>query len=153
MRIPLLLLVFIVTPLAALTQPCDNLDSLAWMEGEWVAQGETYVTQESWVRVSAQTYEGAGRVTVAATGEERSTESMRLVVMSGEVFMLPKAAHNPFPTPFKLVECSGDAHVFENKEHDFPKQLTYTRVGSDSLHVIVSDGGTRGFKLRFGRKD
>ena len=133
-------------------QSCDALNDLQWMLGNWEAQSEKRVTHESWVQVSPQTYEGAGHVVSKATGEISSAESIRLVAMSGEMFYIPKAAHNALPIAFKLTDCSSASVVFENKDHDFPRQLKYERVGSDSLFVYVSDGEKRGFVLRFGKK-
>ena len=137
---------------AVFAQSCESLEAFLWMEGEWVAQGKTYTTYESWHQVSPYTMEGEGRVVTKETGEQRSTESIRLLYMAGDIFMLPKAGHNTLPTPFKLGHCVDDRAVFENKAHDFPKQLMYQRVGDDSLYVRVSDGGEKGFTLRFGRK-
>ena len=142
---------FFLTTSTSAAQTCDSMDAFQWMEGEWVAESEKYKTYESWTRVSGKTYEGAGRVVVSSTGEERSTESIRLVEMSGEIFMLPKAAHNTFPTPFKLEQCREGEVLFENKTHDFPTQLKYVLVGSDSMHVYVSGSDSKGFVVRFGK--
>ena len=116
-----------------------------------MALGKSNVTYEAWKQVSTGTMEGNGRVMQRETGEVRSTESMRLVEMSGDVFMLPKAEHNELPIAFKLVKCSEREAIFENKAHDFPTQLKYNHIGQDSMYVSVSDGGTKGFVLRFGR--
>ena len=155
MRTLLIALIVILTPASfeANGQPCDTLEPLQWILGEWEAQGENLVTWESWDQVSPQTFEGSGRVTMKANGELRSEESIQLVEMSGEVFYLAKAAHNELPIAFKLTRCSGERAVFENQKHDFPRQLVYKRSGNDSLHVHVSDGGEKGFVLRFSKKN
>ncbi|MBX2818803.1 MAG: hypothetical protein KTR29_03950 [Rhodothermaceae bacterium] len=142
----------VLTTSTSSAQVCDSMDDFEWMEGEWVAESEKYRTYENWTRVSTKTYEGEGRVVAVATGEERSTESIRLVEMSGEIFMLPKAAHNTFPTPFKLEQCGEGEALFENKTHDFPTQLKYVHVGSDSMHVHVRGSDSKGFVVRFGRQ-
>ena len=145
------LLTVFLAPSSAIAQVCDALNSLQWILGEWVAQDEKHFTYETWTSVSAQTYEGEGTVTLKATGEVRSRESLRLVAMSGEIFMIPKAEHNTLPIAFRLTSCLDDTALFENKAHDFPRQLKYQRVGEDSLHVYVSDGDSRGFAIRFRR--
>ena len=148
----IVLTVFFLVPASATSQPCDSLNALEWILGDWTARGAKNITIESWSRVSPETFEGRGVVTSKDTGEVRSTESMRLVTMSGEVFMIPKAAHNEMPTPFKGTACSEGLAVFINKEHDFPKELKYEQTDPDSLYVYVSDGEANGFVLRFGRQ-
>ncbi len=122
------------------------------MIGDWIANDENRLTYETWKRVSPQTYEGTGTVALKATGEVRSSESIRLVAMLGEIFYIPKTEGNTLPIAFKLTGCLEGIATFENKAHDFPKQLKYQRIGNDSLHVNVSDGGSNGFVVRFGRK-
>ena len=150
-----LIIVFILLTAASTSacfaQPCTKLDAFRWMLGDWVARGRTYTTYESWTQVSAGTYEGSGRVVSTETGKERSTEAIRLVEMSGEIYMLPKAEDNALPIAFKLVHCNEREALFENKDHDFPTRLTYQHIEGDSLYVHVSDGGEEGFVLRFGK--
>ena len=146
-------LVLSVMPTSIFAQSCDALNALDWILGDWAARDEKHVTHETWTRVSAKTYEGTGTVILKSTGENRSSESMRLVEMSGAVFYIPKAAHNAFPIAFRLASCTEGSAIFENKNHDFPKQLKYQRVGADSLHAYVSDGGSKGFVVRLGREN
>ncbi len=147
----LLLCVWGIGPVCTRAQPCDSLGAVHWLLGDWVAQDAKRITRESWRQISPDTFEGAGSVTSRATMDVQSSESMRLVAMSGEVFYIAKAAHNTLPIGFKLVRCTHDTALFENPDHDFPKQLTYRRGDRDSLIVHVSDGASRGFTLRFGQ--
>ena len=143
------LLFSLVSP--AVAQSCETVQAVEWMLGTWEATGPRNKTMESWKKVSESTFEGFGRVTRIDSGELRSFESMQMAEMTGSVFFIAKPRQNKFPTGFELVQCSMDEAVFENMEHDFPKRLRYVRVGSDSLHVDVTDGGENGFSIHFGR--
>jgi hypothetical protein len=132
--------------------PCASLDALRWLLGDWVAAGEGRTTMESWKEVSPSTFEGVGATRTDASSGFETTETLRLVEMGGEVFYLAKTRQNALPVAFKLSQCGVDRAVFENTAHDFPKRLDYRRRAPDELLVRVSDGGDRGFELRFVRE-
>ncbi len=131
---------------------CTSLDTVSWLEGTWVTESNGRRTTETWAFVSDDTVEGEGRVTRISTGEQTGSETLRLVVMGGEVFYLAKIASNPFPVPFALVACDATSATFENMEHDFPRRLEYTWDGDQALNVQVSDGAGNGFTLPFVRE-
>lgn len=83
-------------------------------------------------------------------GALRESESLRLVVMAGEVYYLAKVPHNPLPVAFRLSEGGDRSAVFTNPDHDFPRRIEY-HLGDGVLTVRVSDGGEKGFELRFTR--
>lgn len=141
-----------LAPGNAFAQTCDSLATIHWMLGMWQAENDQVLTRESWNQVSPSTYEGRGDVTRKASGEEHDIETLRLVEMSGGIYFIAKVSHNELPVAFRAVSCSDEAAVFENPEHDFPKQLAYTRTAVDRLVVEVSDGASRGFTLEFTRQ-
>lgn len=132
------LAVALAGPSLALADGCGSLERAEWLLGHWT--GERGVT-ESWKQAGDRTYEGHGF-------DGKSSESLRLVEMSGEVFYIAKVAHNELPVAFKLAICGDDLLVFENPAHDFPRRIEYRRDG-DALTVRVSDGAERGFDLKF----
>ena len=129
---------------------CAGLADLEWMLGEWQQASAGTVTRESWTRVSPDTFEGFGETLIAASGERRSAEALRLVRMQDDVFYLAKTSGNAMPVAFTLTGCGPGSATFENPAHDFPRRLHYEREG-DGLSVAVSDGGERGFEIRFER--
>lgn len=78
-------------------------------------------------------------------------ESLRILEMSGDLYLLAKVAHNAMPTPFKASECLATSVLFENPEHDFPNRLQYS-VEDEKLVVDVRNNENRGFSLSFRRE-
>lgn len=141
MRKSLLFIGLVVAGNPVTAQDCGAIEVASWLLGHWETErGAT----ESWRQASDDTFEGHGF-------DGRNHESLRMVEMAGEVFYIAKVAHNEMPIPFKLTACTGDSLVFENPDHDFPRRLEYRHQG-DTLQVIVSDGGERGFQLMFHRQ-
>lgn len=128
---------------------CESLNSASWLLGEWVAdQGDTIVI-ERWHKVSPSTFEGSGEWRSKSNNELQSSESLRLLQMSGGVFYLANVSHNERPVAFKLKQCSPSHAVFENQEHDFPKIIEYQLTAKNRITATVTDGREKGFKLHF----
>lgn len=126
---------------------CNDLNQLSWLEGHWVSKGKKSITLETWAKVSNDTFEGKGE-SRDLQNQPKSSESLRLVNMSGELFYLAKVAQNSAPVAFKATDCKIDFAIFENKAHDFPNQLIYTRK-NDLLEVNVRNNAGQGFSLIF----
>jgi len=132
-------------------QSCHSLSQLNWLLGEWQSkQGQLTVT-EHWQQVSEKTIEGLGKT--FKQNKAVSSETLRLVEMSDEVFYLAKVQHNAVPIGFKLIVCSTSNAVFENKNHDFPKRISYQLFKGNTLHVRVSDGKDKEFVIKFSKID
>ncbi|MGH8250940.1 MAG: DUF6265 family protein [Steroidobacteraceae bacterium] len=130
---------------------CGSIEELAWLLGQWTADGAKSSFHESWSRAGPHTYEGAGVERARQDGTVRTVEDLRLVQMAGEVFYVSKVTHNPLPVAFKLTACSDGRFVFENAAHDFPRRIEYRRDADGRLKVGVSDGADKGFTLDFAR--
>ena len=134
-------------------QPCNSIVSIEWLLGHWAAEdGESTLT-ESWEKVSPLTFEGSGETRSGASNKLQTSESLRLIEMSNEVFYLAKVEHNDFPVAFKLTQCSNNSAVFENSLHDFPQKIEYQLGIHNELTVAVSSGKNSGFKISFIRRD
>jgi hypothetical protein len=137
---------------AASASECGSLDSMQWLLGEWLADGDKSTWRESWTAISPQTWEGRGVEASKTDPGKQSTEELRLVEMGGSVFYLAKVTHNELPIPFRLLECGDGRLVFANPAHDFPRRLEYERQADGRLHVRISDGADKGFTLDFARE-
>lgn len=149
---PIGALVIVAWTGAAGATDCSSLDSLQWLQGEWLAEGAKTTWRETWTEIDPQTWEGRGIETSKADPDKQSSEDLRLVEMGGSVFYLAKVSHNDLPIPFRLVECGDRRLVFANPAHDFPRRLEYDRQPEGRLHVRVSDGADKGFTLDFARQ-
>jgi Tol biopolymer transport system component len=137
---------------AATAEGCNSLSGLGWLLGQWRSVNGDLVTTEAWERVSAKTFEGIGEVRALADGRLQSRETLRLVEMSGAVFLVAKVAHNDCPVGFRLADCSAETAVFENPGHDFPTRIAYRLESGDRLSATVSGAGDDGFSLVFERQ-
>jgi hypothetical protein len=149
---PICVLVIAVGSGAASASECSSLDSMRWLLGGWLADGDKNTWRESWTAISPKTWEGRGIEASKSNPGKQSTEELRLVELGGSVFYLAQVAHNELPIPFRLVECGDGRLVFTNPAHDFPRRLEYERQADGRLHVRISDGGDEGFTLDFARE-
>lgn len=133
-------------------QPC-SLDSLQWLLGHWVADDGVSITSESWVKVSALTFEGIGQSKSKATNERQHSESLRLIEVASELFYVAKPEQNSLPVSFKLTHCSSKQAVFENPAHDFPQRLEYQLGTTNKMTVTVSGAAGKKFDINFTRRD
>lgn len=130
----------------------DQLKKLDLLTGTWQSESDDMLTIEHWNKVSQNTFEGHGKTIDYSSSETKSYESLRIVAMLGEVFYLAKVSHNEFPIPFKLIESSDSLFIFENQNHDFPKQIEYLFTDKNNMSVKVGSG-EKHFTIRFIKKE
>lgn len=131
---------------------CDTLTSLSWLLGHWSAKTDTLSFNESWTKVSKQTFEGQGNVYSLKKAKIVNEETLRLVEMSGEFFYFAKVNSNPLPIAFKLKSCTAQSIIFENTEHDFPNFIQYTFISDNSITAHVSGKNGNGFVIEYFRQ-
>ncbi len=154
-RIKIFLILFVgfaVTHSIAGAQTCDSIEGLKLLEGNWQDKDQNQTITETWRRVTETTFEGVGK-TLDPEGNILSSESLRIVAMSGEIFYIAKVAQNEYPTSFKLTGCDQNNFEFENPEHDFPKKITYEFKSPDTLFVTVNDSNGNGFEINFSKQE
>lgn len=64
---------------------------------------------------------------------------------------LVKGENNDQPIPFKLIKQTKSKFIFENKEHDFPKQIEYNFRSENNLVVYIRGNGKE-FEQYFDRQ-
>ena len=150
-------IVLLTMPIINFSQQLDPINDLSifnWLSGTWEHKGDKSITIEKWEKISPSTFEGKNYVRKINDQEPNFSESLRILNMKGEVFYLAKVDHNEMPVPFRLISRSVDKFIFENKNHDFPKRITYTFYSPDSLTVNVrgiENNNSKEFFLSFGR--
>lgn len=125
-------------------------DIILNLVGEWISEEPGRKVTESWSRVSAETLEGIGQTIDTVRNSRAFIETLRLVLMSGDVFYIAKVTHNQLPVAFRMTESTSDSILFENPEHDFPKKIAYVFIDMDHMRVLVSNDD-QAFELVFAR--
>jgi Domain of unknown function (DUF6265) len=120
--------------ICALPGPGSHLSSIAWLAGNWVQKGAAGIVRERWSGPYADTLLGVG---VTTKGETLSSyEFVRIAKTQTGVsyFASPNAAP---PTEFKAIELCASRAVFENKAHDFPQRVIYTKGANGTLNARI----------------
>lgn len=144
-----LVLLCLVFQSSVQAKDCNTVESLNWLVGNWNSENSKLKINESWKRLSGKTFEGSGFTYSIKKNKTVSSETLRLVEMSGEVFYLAKVASNDLPIAFKLTSCSAKSAIFENSLHDFPKKIRYQLNKEKSITVFVSGENGKGFSIEF----
>jgi len=131
---------------------CTRLSQLDWLLGLWHMDGPNSQVAEHWQQVSDVSFEGRGTTTSKQHPGQTTSETMRLVEMSGEVFFLAKVPNNHLPIAFAAHSCEPGRVVFSNEGHDFPQYLAYQMTADGVLNVQVSSRSNPGFVLNYARQ-
>jgi len=128
------------------------IDRAAWLAGCWEQRSPNRLTMEMWMPPAGGTMMGASRTTIG--GATREFEQLRLHTAADTLIYtaLPSGQKH---ADFRSTSVAPTVIVFENPTHDFPRKITYRRVGEDSLVARVEGPGpnntTRGFDIRMRR--
>lgn len=107
----------------------DALADLGFLAGAWVARDEHETTLEQWSNADGGTMLGHGRT--VRDGKQTFFESLR-IERRGAITVYVAQPSGGAPTEFTRVASSApQSVVFENLQHDWPKRITYTRVGNE----------------------
>jgi hypothetical protein len=75
-------------------------------------------------------------------------ENVILSLKDNDIFYTPVVSNqnNQQPVPFKLISCSGNRYVFENKDHDYPQRVIYELVSMNDLKARI-EGSKNGKEM------
>ena len=117
----------------------SDLSGLHWLKGHWKGQPGKATYSERWQLTSRGTLEGDAAM-VNHAGKQVLTEVLRIEKIGSHIVYIAVVNQN-HPVLFTLIETTVEDHkptwVFENKEHDFPQRIIYTREAPDSLLTRV----------------
>ena len=137
-------------PLGA--QQASPIDRAGWLAGCWEARTPNRVVLEMWMPPAGGMMMGASRTTVGAA--TREYEQLRLHA-AGDTLVYTALPSGQRESAFRSTEVSPTSLVLENPTHDFPKKISYRRVGADSVIARVEgpgpNGTTRGFDVKMRR--
>ena len=143
----ILILAFLLISSSVIAEsPQPDIASLSWLSGEWEMEGfkAHYTTPEGGQIFSVSRYFKDSKLSFF--------EFEHFYTNEGELFVTPYPKGEKSDS-FKLVNFDPAVKkaVFQNPEHDWPKELSYERVSDDQLLILVS--GPEGGKMRVEKFD
>ncbi len=122
----------------------------AFLEGDWVSpMGEDTKFYESW-RWEGKEWTGTG-ITVEQ-GDTLIREEISIFSAYGAIFYGANTGTEEGRIDFELQHDTLGIFIFRNPEHDFPNEIGYESVNSDSIRAWI--GGREGeiFDWAFNRR-
>lgn len=120
--------------ICALPTSTADVASLSWLAGNWVESGKVRTVRERWAGPYGGVLLGIGVTTQGATTKSFEFFRVAKTPTGISLFASPNAAP---PTEFKAVEICAGKVVFENKAHDFPQRVIYTKGADGTLNARV----------------
>lgn len=114
----------------------DCADEAAWnrlqfLQGKWKIENRNSV--EHWELRGNR--EMIGRVYSLSGKDTLISDVIQLLYDGKETWYAPKVMgqNDDNPVPFKLIVCTENMFVFENKTNEFPRKIGYRRIGDDKM--------------------
>jgi hypothetical protein len=116
------------------------ISEVAWISGSWAGEAPGMTLDERWTPPA-----GGAMLAVSRTIKANrmiAFEYLRIVEKDGGLVYIAQPEGRA-ATEFALTAVSATSATFENRGHDFPKVIRYTRRDDGGLEARVSDGGTK----------
>ncbi len=109
-----------------------------WLEGTWEVQNGQNAIFESWKKQNDTTLQGISYKLLR--GDTILLERIQLLERNDSLLYMPTVSdQNQGRTiTFTAIKWKKGFILFENPDHDFPQQISYQRVASDSLLAVIS---------------
>jgi hypothetical protein len=120
-----------------------RIESMAWLEGCWVATSAQRTTEERWTAPRAGSMLGTSRTTRNDTLLEHEFMTLR---EAGGRLVYRAEPSGQAAAEFSSTGMTDSTVVFENPEHDFPQLIGYRRGPADSLHAWIEGPGRSGIR-------
>lgn len=122
----------------------SEIKNAKWLIGTWENKTKKGTIYETWTKVSKTEFQGKSYKL-----KDKDTivfETIRLVQEKNSLYYIPivKNQNNELPVKFSGIITSKNKLVFENKAHDFPQIISYSKINKDSLVAEIS--GSKGSK-------
>ena len=108
----------------------------SWL-GTWAENQPDGVFKEAWEKENDTLFLGTSSM---VNGKDTLfREDVRLVLKGKDIFYIPTVPgqNEDKPVEFKLIKSSDKSWTFENKAHDFPKQIIYTLNDPNSITATI----------------
>lgn len=109
-----------------------------WLVGTWENKTPRGNIYETWRKISNT--ELSGKSYILRDKDTVIFENVQLIRKNNVLTYIPTVSgqNNSQPVNFPLISSSESKIVFENKAHDFPQVISYTRISKDSLIAEIS---------------
>lgn len=120
------------------TQTYSELEQTNWLIGEWANHSDDGIFTETWVKENDSLLVGTSFFIVGV--DTVFSENITLEQHGSELFYIPVISeqNDGQPIKFKLTSSNETKFIFENPSHDFPQQISYTKISNDSLVAEIS---------------
>ncbi|MEO4005777.1 DUF6265 family protein [Flavobacterium sp. CAU 1735] len=135
-KLPLLFAALML--LGAWTQESTDIKKADWIIGTWENKTPKGSLYETWRKINDHEYRGKSYI---LQGKDTVVfETIQLVQEGPNLFYIPtvKDQNNNQPVHFIAKTSSATQLIFENRQHDFPQVITYTKTGTDALTAEIS---------------
>ncbi len=129
---------------AGMRKPDENkMDVFKWLIGTWSTNTGEGRILETWRPMNDSTLEGESTL-FKKTTETVQLEKMQLAYRDRDYYYIPVVSgqNNEQPVRFRVARFDKKSFTAENKEHDFPKRISYSLIKKDSLLARIDDGLT-----------
>jgi len=140
-------LMFTTTGAQQPSNPAIQLASMTWLEGAWTGM---FAGGPFWARYTSPDGGNILSMNKVLTGKPGPGyfEFERFSYDDTSVFLVPYPDGKPHALKFRLVDTHFDPAerkaMFRNTANDWPTDLTYHRISSDSLVIVLSGPGEEG---------
>lgn len=133
-------LAMLINNVSGQESPQQKFKKLEWLVGKWTRTnpqaGES--GYETWAKITDSRLTGKG---VTLKGKKTIfVENLEFIIRGNDIFYTVKVTGEKQATDFKLTALSKDAFTCENPEHDFPKKISYKRIGNVIKATISGNG-------------
>ena len=117
------------------------IEDVGWLAGCWENAGGDRRMDEQWMAPAGGTMFGMSRT--VSKGRTVASEFLELRQEGTDVFYIARPSGQA-EARFKLIEAAPGRAVFENRAHDFPQAIRYTREADGSLLAQIEGPGDNG---------
>lgn len=116
----------------------DKIKTADWLIGNWENKLEKGTLSETWEKANDSTFNGKSFFI-----KDKDTLNNETIVLSQKgdaLFYIPvvEGQNNNEPVIFKMTKSDLKQLVFENRKHDFPQKISYTKITNDSIVAQIS---------------
>ncbi|UUC43915.1 DUF6265 family protein [Flavobacterium cerinum] len=124
----------------------DAIKKAEWLIGTWENKTSKGIMYETWRKINDREY--LGKSYILKDKDTIVFETIQLIQDHNTLFYIPtvKDQNNNKPVHFIAKTVTETQLVFENKQHDFPQIIMYTKKSQDALTAEIS--GTKNGQLR-----